>query len=252
MAAFLNTGILGQVTGGSLGVGQLNNTFRSFRDRVKANKRTRRGVSDAERVAVAKRREERLAESEKTTGVTGGIDTHDVTPHGPGADATKGITTSVPPVTSGPSQNDLAPELNYTEAEGAFIRSLSDWNQHIMGKNNSDINKGARQTQGYLTNVQELAKATGRSELVDAIGGIEGVLGQNHISSRNVGQAKASTNKALSTVRGHLDIERIMQQLDSAPAAAAPKVTSGKRKIASAKLKTTNRAKVFTPWGEFS
>ena len=230
MASFLNTGILGQVTGGSLGVGQLAGSFKSFRDRVKANKKRRVGISAAEREATAARRAKRISDAETRHGIS--VDTSDVSP----VDATKGISSAVQPVASAPSLDQLAPELQYTEAEGQFVTALSDWNRHIGGKNNSDINRGRGQTQGYLQNVVDLAKATGREDLIGAVGGIEGILGQRKIGSRNVGQAKATTNKAVARVRETLDIERIMQQMGSAK--GQPKVTSGARKIASKGLTT--------------
>lgn len=228
MASFLNTGILGQVTGGSLGLGSLSKSFGSFRDRVKSQRKRRPGVTTAEREAVEARRQRRLKASEVDTGIAGGIDTSDVSP----TDATKGITTAISPVTTGPSTDDLSPETKFTEAEGSFVKALSDWERHIMGKNTSGINKGRSQTQGYLQNVVDLAKATGREDLIGAVGSIEGILGQRDISTRNVGQAKASTSKALGAVRETLDIERIMKELNEG--VTAPKVTTGtRRRIAS-------------------
>lgn len=268
MASFLNTGVLGQQVGSSLQVGSLRGEFTSFRDEVLANKKRRRTTTRAEvgqeeqylsaadkarkaevsatkatvaaqeKEALRIKREKQLAESEKTTGVKGGVDTSDIRPTGPGADKLKGITKVAKDATP-VSQEKLSPETsNISDADRAFVQALSGWNQHIQGKRDNDINRGRGQTQGYLQNVVDAAKATGREDIISAVGGIEGILGQNNISARNVGQAKATTTKALGAIRGTLDIERILKNIEENPPKVDMKksmgvLQSGMRKLAS-------------------
>lgn len=256
--SYLNTGVLGQVAGGTLSIGGLKSEFEQLKANVKRKKRTISGVSEAEREAQRKRREARMQDAERETTVkdeTGKVvkegvrlDTADiappaipVTPDAPKDAApevkaavkakqaeqtaanveakqqtiVKAPTVAAPP--PAPAPKKLAPEKQFTDADRAFASAYSAFSTEINSKNSSSVRSGAGALQASLTNVLTTAKATGRADVIKAVGGITGVLGNKDISSRNVGQAKASTLAASASIRGSLDIDTLMRQ---APAAA--------------------------------
>ena len=248
MASFLNTGVLGQQVGSSLQVGSLRGEFTSFRDEVLANKKRRRTTSRAdikqeeqflsaadkarkgevtaskatvaaqEKEALKIKRNKQLAESEKTTGVKGGVDTSDIRPTGPGADKMKGITKvgkDVTPV----SPAKLSPETsNITDADKEFAETLKNWDTFIQGKNSTQIKRQRVDTQWFIRDVSEKARATGRKGVIDASMSIEKLLGgASPFSEQTVGATKAATTKAIGAIRGELDIERILADLKNNP-----------------------------------
>lgn len=235
-SSYLNTGVLGQVTGGSLSISGLKSTFDSFKTNVLGNKLSISGVSAAEREAQRKRREKRLQQSvvdtatETRPGIS--VDTADITPPSIPVDETAppavqqkqqalNITAATNSVVKSPvvqaapvspAESVLAPEKQFTDADRAFATAYDSFTRSINSKNDSDVNRGASSLQSKLTNVLTMAEATGRSEVLTAVQSISGILGQNHISAKNVGQAKASTLKASSDIRSVLDIDTLMRE----------------------------------------
>lgn len=281
MASFLNTGVLGQQVGSSLQVGALRGEFTSFRDDVLSNKKRRRTTTKAEikseekflsaadkarkgevtaskatiaaqeKEALRIKREQQLAESEKTTGVKGGVDTSDIRPTGPGADKLKGITKLAKAAPVAPEK--LKPEVsNITDADKEFVQTFDNWNRYIQGKNETQIKRARVDTQWFIRDVSEKARATGRQGAADAALSIEKLLGgTSPFSSETVGATKAATTKAMGSIRGELDIERILADLKTNPlvnksptvrsryegATTAPKTTGQVAKAGTSRLR---------------
>ena len=240
MATFLNVGVLGQQVGGTLGTGALRGEFTSFRDRVLAGKRApgarkrRRTQLGKEAEAVRGTRAEAIAQSKETTGIEEGVLTSDIKPTNLVGDTAEqqAITASlgITKQTQTATKTEVAPESKFTSAEGAFVTQLQNWAAHIGSKPSNDINRGRRDTQGNLQRLVEAAGATGNQNLVEAVGGIQGILNQSNISARNVGQAKATTLAAQAAVRKQLDIERIQKLMSEGQLATDAGKTTSRRK----------------------
>lgn len=213
---YLNTGVLGQVVGGTLSTSSLGATFRDYRDQVSMNRRSVSGVSANERQSVAKRNAARVQDALATTGVA--VNTSDVkvpTDGTPNTAPDKGIT-KAPGVKSpqSTSAQNIAPEKQYTEADRAFAQALGEWDTRIRSKLGSGRVKGASSsiTNQFLA-LEDLAKATGNQDWIRAVGAIEGVRNyQNSISGGNIGKAVAGTTRALTSIRNTLDIDSILSQ----------------------------------------
>lgn len=213
---YLNTGILGQVSGQGLGIGGLSDTYREFKSRVQANRLSIAGISEAELAARRQRRDTRIADAVQTTGVP--VDTADVkVPAIPGDTPSAAVPGITSPAVTGQAtalstnvKKNLVPDLQYSAADLNFLQGLTKWDRSIQSKAANDVTSGAGRARNNLQSLQTLAERTGNQTYIEAVAGIQGILGQKNISAKNVGTAKSTTNAALAKVRETLDIERIM------------------------------------------
>jgi len=242
--SYINTGVLGQVVGGSLGTqGLEGNTagaqFQSYSSQVQRKKRRLSGLTAEERNAVAQRRTDRLAQSQVDlvtasnpaplpvdtadikvpTASTYAVDTKtqqpvQVTP--PVRDT--GIVTAPKAVTAPPPAPVASPVLNptrqYSEADAAYARALVGLQGTVGSKIGTGRVKGASSsiTDAY-SNLAQLAAATGNQQYVKDVAAIQGIgYRQKAISAQNIGSAYAGLGKAVMSARNNIDLEYLMAQ----------------------------------------
>jgi hypothetical protein len=242
--SYINTGVLGQVVGGSLGTTGLTRgqEFQQFAAEVQRKKRKLSGPSREEREAARQRREERRTQAVADVGAV--VDTADVKVPSIKVDETAppavqqaqeaanqapvGITqTALATPPPAPPATTIAPERSYGESDVAFARAFDAYYQNITTKNASDVRAGAGTLQSQYQAAVQAAQASGRQEYIDIIGRAgAGVAGSKHISAQNVGQAKAAVAGARTSIRGLVDLDEILRSQPAAAAPAAPQAPS--------------------------
>ena len=112
-----------------------------------------------------------------------------------------------------PRQQVIAPERQFGATDVAFAQAFDAYYQSVQGKNVSDVRAGRGALQSQYQAAVEAARTSGRQEYIDIVTRAgAGVAGQKHISTQNIGQAKAATQSARTAIRGLVDLDTILKQ----------------------------------------
>lgn len=231
--SYINTGVLGQVVGGSLGTSGLTTgqQYQQLASDIKRKKRTLSAPSKAELDAARQRREERRAQSLIDMQLTTPVDTADVKVPSIKVDATAspevqaqqqaanlapvGITqtpAAAPP--PAPPAAVIHPGRDLTPEAQAFGQAYYNLSQRVSSKVGTGRVKGASSSiTSQYSELAKLAQATGNEAYIKAVQGIGGInYAQSSISAQNIARAAGNLQSGLTSLRDTIDFEYLMKQ----------------------------------------